>query len=68
MTKTGKNTTDHDRHVAGGPGKAAKDAHRPGGRAGNTPGHDNQRSEPHERGAGAGGAENASERQRDRTG
>lgn len=64
MTKTGKNTTEHDKHVAGGPGKSAHNAEKPG----NKPGQNQSEEGGRERGAGSGGGRGASEETRDRTG
>ena len=65
MTKTGKNTTEHDKHVSGGPGKAAKSGP---DKPGNKPPQNQTGMEGRERGAGAGGSRGASEEQKNRVG
>lgn len=64
MTKTGKNTTEQDKHRAGGPGKAAHNGEKPG----NKPGQNQSEEGGRERGAGSGGARGASDNTRNRTG
>ncbi|WP_207460316.1 hypothetical protein [Azospirillum sp. SYSU D00513] len=68
MTKTGKNTTEQDKHMSGGPGKAAKSGHdNPDKALGNKPGQNQSSGQGRERGAGEGGSRGASDEARNRT-